>query len=137
MGVQIDAELFQENAIPDEVAKLNRKIVEQLSASPDMWRFSAREIRRARTEGRSPFPLQQPDKDAVNLQINGPRGDIDLRILQPKGNDPRGTYLHIHGGGWMLGTNDGQDHLLRQIAETCGLTVISVNYRLAPEHPFP
>lgn len=49
----------------------------------------------------------------------------------------RCAYLHIHGGGWMLGTNDMQDALLEMIGRAAGLVAVSVEYRLAPEHPFP
>src|SRR5690606_24582730 len=47
------------------------------------------------------------------------------------------VYLHIHGGGWVLGAADQQDVLLQRIAEGAGVAVVSVDYRLAPEHPFP
>jgi acetyl esterase/lipase len=47
------------------------------------------------------------------------------------------VYLHIHGGGWVLGAADQQDPLLEQIVTDTGLAVVSVEYRLAPEHPYP
>jgi acetyl esterase/lipase len=49
----------------------------------------------------------------------------------------RGVYLHIHGGGHTLGAADQQDRLLERIADETRLTAISVEYRLAPENPFP
>jgi acetyl esterase/lipase len=49
----------------------------------------------------------------------------------------RGVYLHLHGGGWVLGASDQQDPLLERIADATGLTAVSVEYRLAPENPFP
>jgi acetyl esterase/lipase len=48
-----------------------------------------------------------------------------------------GVYLHIHGGGWVFGSADGQDQRLWALAEQARLAVVSVEYRLAPEHPFP
>jgi acetyl esterase/lipase len=48
-----------------------------------------------------------------------------------------GLYLHFHGGGWTLGACDEQDPRLRELAEATGLAALSVDYRLAPEHPFP
>jgi acetyl esterase/lipase len=47
------------------------------------------------------------------------------------------VYLHVHGGGWALGAADMQDVALREIARGTGLTAVSVDYRLAPEHPYP
>jgi acetyl esterase/lipase len=58
-----------------------------------------------------------------------------LRIIAPA--NPRGVYLHIHGGGWVLGGADMQDPKLERLADATGLAVVSVEYRLAPEHPYP
>ena len=137
MTLNIDAELFHENAIPEEAIKLNSRIIEELSAAKDMWQFTAKDIRRLRQEGRGPFPAQELDAAAETITIDGLHGPIDLRILKPQSRSAKGTYLHIHGGGWMLGSIDGQDIKMREIAESCGLTTISVEYRLSPEHPYP
>ena len=68
--------------------------------------------------------------------ISGKDGnEIPLRIIAPA--NPRGVYLHIHGGGWVLGGADLQDPMLERIADNAGLAVVSVEYRLAPEHPYP
>jgi acetyl esterase/lipase len=45
--------------------------------------------------------------------------------------------MHIHGGGWVLGSEKGQDDKLQRLADTHSLVCVSVGYRLAPEHPFP
>jgi acetyl esterase/lipase len=58
-----------------------------------------------------------------------------LRIIAPA--SPRGVYLHIHGGGWVLGGADMQDPMLERLADATNLAVVSVEYRLAPEHPYP
>ena len=50
---------------------------------------------------------------------------------------PDGVYLHIHGGGWMMGDNDQQDARLWELARNCNVSVVSAQYRLAPEHAFP
>ncbi len=50
---------------------------------------------------------------------------------------PAGAVLWAHGGGWMLGDLDGFDHVCRALANAAGHVVVSVGYRLAPEHPFP
>jgi acetyl esterase/lipase len=56
-------------------------------------------------------------------------------VLAPE--EPRGVYLHLHGGGWTIGAADIQDEWLHEIAQSTGLAVASAEYRLAPEHPFP
>jgi hypothetical protein len=60
---------------------------------------------------------------------------IPLRIIAPA--QPRGVYLHLHGGGWVLGGADMQDPMLERIADNTGQAVVAVEYRLAPEHPYP
>jgi acetyl esterase/lipase len=73
---------------------------------------------------------------AQTRSIPGRDGNaIPLRIIAPE--HPRGVYLHIHGGGWVLGGADMQDPKLERIADNTGLAVVSVEYRLAPEHPYP
>ncbi|MGW6914668.1 alpha/beta hydrolase [Kitasatospora sp. NPDC054939] len=61
--------------------------------------------------------------------------DVPVRVFVPDRVD--GVYLHIHGGGWTFGSADGQDERLWSLAEAARLAVVSVEYRLAPEHPFP
>ncbi len=62
-------------------------------------------------------------------------GGVKVRVFVPDRVD--GVYLHIHGGGWAFGSGDGQDERLWRLAEQARLAVVSVDYRLAPEHPFP
>jgi acetyl esterase/lipase len=72
---------------------------------------------------------------ARTLTIEGPAGPIGLRILVP--DEVRGVYLHIHGGGWIVGSNDTWDAQLEYFGREAGLVAVSVDYRLAPEHPAP
>jgi acetyl esterase/lipase len=60
-----------------------------------------------------------------------------LRARELRAEPARGLYLHIHGGGWVLGGPDQQDELLGELRDRAGVSVLSVAYRLAPEHPFP
>ncbi|WBP88959.1 alpha/beta hydrolase [Kitasatospora cathayae] len=60
---------------------------------------------------------------------------VAVRIFTPEHVD--GVYLHVHGGGWTFGSADGQDDKLWRLATEARLAVVSVDYRLAPEHPFP
>jgi acetyl esterase/lipase len=63
-------------------------------------------------------------------------GGLRLRMLRPD-REPIGVYLHIHGGGWTIGGCDEQDPRLEALAQATGLCAVSVEYRLAPEHPYP
>ena len=62
---------------------------------------------------------------------------IPVRIFTPGGNLSGAVLLFFHGGGWVTGTIDSYNHLCWNLALLTGRTVVSVEYRLAPEHPFP
>lgn len=63
---------------------------------------------------------------------------VPIRRYQPCGTEPAaGRIIYVHGGGWVLGGIGESDHLCRHLAHLSGLEVVSVGYRLAPEHPFP
>jgi len=69
--------------------------------------------------------------------ISGPGGDIGLRIYTPSSAGPHGIFVNYHGGGWVIGDLETADSLCRHLAETADCVVVSVDYRLAPEHPAP
>ena len=74
--------------------------------------------------------------------IPGPAGELPIRVLRPGADGVgsttvRGVYLHLHGGGMSLGSALSMDSRNWAIAQACGVAVVSVDYRLAPEHPFP
>lgn len=79
------------------------------------------------------------DETASSLAI--PSRDLDrtipCRVMRPSGRVPRGIFLHIHGGGWVLMSERFFDPYLKRIADDHGLIVVSIGYRKAPEHPFP
>lgn len=90
------------------------------------------QTRRARREGRAvfPAPVQLPHARTIDA------GGIAVRVVPPAG-ERAGVYLHVHGGGWTLGAADLYDVGLSALADATGLVVASVDYRLAPEHPYP
>lgn len=94
------------------------------------------EIARAREEMVRGFQLvKYVSKRAVVWEIPVGEEKIVLRVF-PR-NRPRGVLLHIHGGGWWAGTADMQDELLERYSDCLDVAVASVEYRLAPEHPYP
>ncbi|WP_254538073.1 alpha/beta hydrolase [Halomarina litorea] len=72
-----------------------------------------------------------------NLSVPGPDGDIPIRVYRPEGDEPHPVLVYYHGGGWVLGTLDSVESVCRELADRTGCVVVSVDYRLAPEHPFP
>jgi acetyl esterase/lipase len=118
-----------------ETRTFNQALEALLATQPAIHTLPPEETRRARREGRGVFPPLVFLEQARTLSIPGRSGEIALRVLDAE--HPRGAYLHLHGGGWTIGSADGQDLLLWEIAQATGLTAISVEYRLAPEHPFP
>jgi acetyl esterase len=72
---------------------------------------------------------------AVDRTIDGPDGPIRLRIFVPE--QVEGVFLHIHGGGWIIGAPEMMDMLNVIVADALNVVIVSVDYRLAPEHPYP
>ena len=70
-------------------------------------------------------------------RIKGPVGPVRLRFYAPKTNSAASALVYFHGGGWTLGSLDSHDPVCRSLASLARCLVISVEYRLAPEHPFP
>jgi acetyl esterase/lipase len=80
-----------------------------------------------------------PVRTVVDRSIDGPGGPLTLRLYLPPGEParPLPTLLYLHGGGWVIGDLETHDGLCRHLANAAGAVVVSVDYRLAPEHPFP
>jgi acetyl esterase/lipase len=131
----VDHTLFKPDAIDPETANFNAELAELLAQAPAANEVPVEETRSAREEGRGiagPVMLSDMADERV---IQGPHGPITLRTFVPE--QPRGVYLHIHGGGWVLGRAHLQDPRNEDIAQTCSAAIVSVDYRLAPEHPYP
>ena len=81
--------------------------------------------------------LDLPVHKVSNGLLPGPGGDIPIRIYQPQGDGPFGILVYFHGGGWVIGDLDTADAVCREIATLAEVIVVSVDYRLAPEHVYP
>jgi acetyl esterase len=119
----------------DEQRAHNAKLMETTAAmdgvpsGPDGLRW----LREAMEPG-GLFGMQALDFPETR-EIPGPDGPIPIRVMTPERVD--GVYLHFHGGGMTLGSAVGMDHRNWALATSCDVAVVSVDYRLAPEHPFP
>jgi acetyl esterase/lipase len=119
----------------EEASRLNALIESALAGMPAVHSLPPAETRRNRAEGAGPFgPVVRSDR-AVESTVPGPDGAVPIRIVAPE--RPAAVYLHIHGGGWTLGAADQQDQLLTTLADQAGVAAVSVDYRLAPEDPYP
>jgi acetyl esterase len=116
-----------------------RSIVEQDRAEgvPRSSSLSVEGARSVHVEGFA-FPEEPtPVGDVSEYRIPGPGGPLPVRVYEPDGEGPFPALLYIHGGGWVLGNLEGVDELCRRLANAADCAVVSVDYRLAPEHPFP
>jgi acetyl esterase len=107
------------------------------SGRPAYHTLSPKDARQLFRETRPASTPQPPEIGSVrDLSANG----IPIRVYRPAGV-PDATRLpalvYFHGGGWVIGDLDTHDTLCRQLTAEAGITVISVDYRLAPEHKFP
>ena len=117
-------------AMLDANLAAGRPYFHQLSAE------DAKEQMRA-TMAAAPVPADLPElAQVLNEQIAGPHGPIPMRRYVPLGT-VQGTCVYFHGGGWVIGDLNLSDSTCRRIAGAAGCEVISVDYRLAPEFPFP
>ncbi|MFP3906292.1 MAG: alpha/beta hydrolase [Acidimicrobiales bacterium] len=119
----------------EEMRAVNAAVEQLIAGQPPIEEVGAEATRRARLQGDSWMGPVVTSDDATTRTIETDIGPIDVRVVVP--DDPRAVYLHLHGGGFVLGAADQQDLLLSTIAHRCGVAVVSVEYRLAPEHPFP
>jgi acetyl esterase len=77
------------------------------------------------------------DVTIAAAEIDGMYGPIAIRTYRPGSDGPHPAVLFMHGGGWTIGTAAGYDTLVAQICAAADVVVVSVDYRLAPEYPFP
>ena len=84
----------------------------------------------SREYGGSPVPVAS----VKDLQVTAE--NIPVRIYTPNNGD-RLTIIYLHGGGWVTGDLNGYDGIGRALANSAGAVVVSVGYRLSPEHPYP
>ena len=122
----------QVTAVLELVAKANR---------PAYNTLSPKEARQLFIDTRPASTPTPPEIGSVeNVSAQGPHGPIPLRVYRPAGVADATrlpAYLFFHGGGWVIGDINTHDVLCRQLTAASGASVVSVDYRLAPEHKFP
>lgn len=73
----------------------------------------------------------------TNLTVEGPAGEVPVRIYYPDDKPQHYAVVFIHGGGFTVGSNDTHDRMMRSVMAASGCAVIGVDYHLAPEYKFP
>ena len=131
----LDPRLFRPEAIEPETAAFNAELEATFATMPPTHTLQPQQIRDAREAGKGIFGPIVRSALATERSIDGPGGMVVLRQFVP--DTVEGVYLHMHGGGWVLGRAHHQDPRNEQIARECKLAVLSIDYRLAPEHPYP
>ncbi|MEM9731573.1 MAG: alpha/beta hydrolase [Myxococcota bacterium] len=100
--------------------------IDSLSAAE--WRARYAELERAKVD----LPVVAEDRS-----LSGPGGPIRARLYRPDAREAVGAFLYLHGGGWVVGSIESHDERCRRIAHGASCIVVSIDYRLAPEHPYP
>ncbi|HUI27793.1 MAG TPA: alpha/beta hydrolase [Candidatus Kryptonia bacterium] len=116
-----------------------RAILDQLAAmgAPPLNELPVPDARQAFTALAAMQGSPSAVANVVDRQVPGLAGDIPVRTYTPSGRAPFPVLVYFHGGGWVIGSVETYDILCRALANAAGCIVVSVDYRLAPEHKFP
>jgi acetyl esterase len=121
---------------PEELEGLREEARQMAGAISDMYSGGAAEptgsVDRVTSARAMLSSLEQPSDDGVDEEVGG----VPCRVFRPAGAS-QGTYLHFHGGAMIMGSPRMNDQANAALAKRLPVTVVSVDYRLAPEHPFP
>ncbi|HEY5677773.1 MAG TPA: alpha/beta hydrolase [Myxococcales bacterium] len=107
--------------------------------APKMWQLTPAQAREQSERFFAPFNSGGPQMAEVrDLRVGGRRGEVPARFYVPKGApaSSRGM-LFLHGGGFVVGSLKTHDRLARELAQRLSARVLSLDYGLAPEHPYP
>jgi len=80
---------------------------------------------------------QRPSTEAIHHTRDLDADGVPVRLYRPNDRNDLGLLVYLHGGGWVIGDLESHDNVCRALANGSGHAVLSVDYRLAPEHPFP
>ncbi len=108
---------------------------------PPFEQLSPAEAREAYSNSRKILqPELEPVAESRDATAPGPHGDIPVRLYRPRdtaASDVLPVLIYYHGGGWLLGDLESHDAVCRRFANAARCRVVSVDYRMAPEHKFP
>ncbi len=115
-----------------------KAILDQMASLPRFEQLSVADARKQTIERSAAGKLPTLTVASVtNRTIAGPGGDLPLRIYTPNGAGPFAVMVFFHGSGFVVCNLDTHDGTCRNLCGAAGCVVVSVDYRLAPEHKFP
>ena len=116
-----------------------RDVLDQMAAlgGPQLHELSVREARVQSVNMAAMQGTPEPVAKVEDRRLPGPAGAIPVRLYFPVGKEPLPVFVYFHGGGWVIGDIESSDGLCRTLCNAAKCIVMSVDYRLAPEHPFP
>ncbi len=117
-----------------------QSLVEQMADDPDATDIADSTPEEAREFYRAIGAMFGPGPEVASVSdrtLPGPAGEIPIRVYTPAGSGPVGAFVFYHGGGWVIGDLDTHDRECRVLCADAGCLVVAVDYRLAPEHPYP
>lgn len=114
-------------------------LLDQMAAQglPPMSQLQPQEARAAMANLAALGRYPDERAETEDKTIPGPGGDIPLRIYRPNADQPLPILVYFHGGGWVIGNIESHDTTCQQLATLVPAVVVSVDYRLAPEHRYP
>jgi acetyl esterase len=145
-GLNLSLELIVTDAKSDprldpqmlDVMRRNAEIAAEANLGPPPSSPDPVESRRRMAIERRWWNEDLPDlPKVVDTTFPGPGGKIPVRILYPETGRPLPVIVYYHGGGWVVGSLDTHHRAMRFLALKSGCAVVAVDYRLAPEHPYP
>src|SRR5579863_5381870 len=115
-----------------------KAILDQTAGLPAFETMSVPDARKQTIERTAAGKLPTlPVASVVNRVIPGPAGDLPVRIYTPNGEGPFPLMVFFHGSGFVVCSLDTHDAMCRNLCAGANCVVVSVDYRLAPEHKFP
>jgi acetyl esterase/lipase len=126
MSNPLDPALFRPGAVSPEVKAFNEAFLKAANSPPPPG-----------VTPPSPFAPKPFAASATVRTVKGAGREVEVRIIPPSNGNPKGAYLHFHGGGLIFGAANQDDPFLQRTADATGLAAVTVEYRLAPAHPYP
>ena len=116
-----------------------KKLLEQMARAniPSFEELTPKQARNQMLIGSKFSDRPQDVYASEDRSVPGPGGTIPIRVYRPSGDDNLPAVVFFHGGGWIMGSVETHDAYCRALTNAAGMVVVSVDYRLAPEHKFP